>query len=351
MTGLLLPFSWLYGFGILCRNMAFDLGLLKSTSVGVPVISVGNMTMGGTGKTPLVEYIVGVCLAKGRRVAVVSRGYKRGSSGVLVVSDGERVLANVDKGGDEPVQIARKYPKAIVVVGERRVEAARKAVGEMNANVIVLDDGFQHRYLRRDLDIVVVDARKNLYRTRMIPAGERREPMGSIKRAQLVAFSRADAVKEGGGWERWLSNQYRGPKINYQYKLDRIVQIGSDMGFVARDLKGKKMMLFSGIGDHQDFVRQMGSAGMEVVGNARFPDHHAYTEADLKWMLSRVVQTGADGLLTTEKDYIRLSGNASLLNRLTGGSQLYYARIVVEIVNGQGILDALIERCLSGKAA
>jgi tetraacyldisaccharide 4'-kinase len=348
---LLLPFSWLYGLAIGCRNLAFDVGILKSEGVGVPVISVGNMTMGGTGKTPLVEYIVGVCLAKGRRVAVVSRGYKRESGGVLVVSDGERAIVDAATGGDEPVQIARKYPKAIVVVGERRVDAARKAVGEMNANVVVLDDGFQHRYLRRDLDIAVVDARKNLYRTWMIPAGGRREPMSSIRRAQLVAFSRADTVNEGGGWERWLSNQYRGPKIHYRYKLDRIVQVGSDVGLSARDLKGKKVMLFSGIGDHQDFVRQMESAGIEVVGDARFPDHHTYSEADLKWVVSRVTQSGADGLLTTEKDYVRLSGNRSTFNSLVQQSQFFYARIVVDIVNGQGILDTLIERCLSGRIA
>ncbi|MBM2840054.1 MAG: tetraacyldisaccharide 4'-kinase, partial [Bacteroidetes bacterium] len=203
MKYLLIPFSWLYGFIIYCRNKAFDWKLLDSVEVGVPVISVGNLTMGGTGKTPLVEYIVKLCLAKGRKVAVVSRGYKRESGGVVVVSDGKSLLANAAQAGDEPVQIAKKFPGAIVIVGERRVDAARMAIDEFGVNAIVLDDGFQHRFLRRDLDILVLDARKDLSRIPMIPAGERREPLASIKRANVVAFSRTDAATAGNSWMKW----------------------------------------------------------------------------------------------------------------------------------------------------
>jgi tetraacyldisaccharide 4'-kinase len=290
MRYLLLPFSWFYGAAMLCRNMAFDMDLLKSKSAGVPVISVGNMTMGGTGKTPLVEHIVGECIAQGRKVAVVSRGYKRESNGVMVVSNGREMLVDATQGGDEPVQIARKHPKAIVVVGERRVDAAQRAVHEFKANVVVLDDGFQHRYLKRDLDIVVIDARKNLFALPLLPAGERREPVSGLRRAGLIAFSHVDEVPKDNEWPKWLSGKFPAPRISYRYKLDHIKQAGSDRELTTRDLKGRKMLLFSGIGDHQGFVRQMSRAGVDFSDDIRFPDHHAYSQNDLNLITNRVVE-------------------------------------------------------------
>jgi tetraacyldisaccharide 4'-kinase len=349
MRYLLLPFSWFYGLVMGCRNLAFDLGLLKSEEVGVPVISVGNMTMGGTGKTPLVEYIVGVCLARGRRVAVVTRGYKRESNGVVVVSDGQQMLVNAGQGGDEPVQIARKFRKAIVVVGEHRIDAARKAVHELKSDVVVLDDGFQHRYLRRDLDIVVLDARKNLFALPVVPAGEKREWVSGLRRASLIAFSRGDEAPVDGGWSQRLRIEYPLPTISYRYKLDRIVQADSDRELSAADLKGKKMLLLSGIGDHQGFVRQMRKAGIDVLDDMKFPDHHTYTRANLRQVTDRVNEKGADGVLTTEKDFIRLSGDMAVFDECARYILFFYARIVVEILEGREILDSMIDRCLEGR--
>ena len=351
MKYFLLPISWLYGAIVACRNKAFDLGLLRSENVGVPVISVGNMTMGGTGKTPLVEYIVAMCIERGRRVAVVSRGYKRESKGVLVVSDGKQVSVDALRGGDEPVQIARKYRRAIVVVGERRVEAARKSVKELHADVIVLDDGFQHRYLQRDLDIVVLYSRRDLFATPMIPAGERRETMKGLRRSHLMAFSHTDAGGHGGGWSERLGSKFSAPKIKYRYKLDRIMQTGSDKNMTPRDLKGKQMLLLSGIGDHEGFVRQMSMAGIEVAGEIKFPDHHSYTSADLRMVMERLTQKGADGVLTTEKDYVRLSGNMTIFNRLNQRCPVFYAGIVVEVLDGKPTLDSMIDRCLARRVA
>ncbi len=348
MKILLLPLSWLYGMIITCRNKAFDMGMLKSERVGKPVISVGNMTMGGTGKTPLVEYIVRFCLAKGRKVAVVSRGYMRESAGVLIVSDGKNLLAGPGDGGDEPVQIARKFPEAIVVVGERRVDAARVAVEQLNADAVILDDGFQHRYIYRDLDIVVLDSRKDLFRVPMIPAGERRELLRAIGRAHLLAFSRGDQVQETNRWVHSLSGEFRSPKIHYRYQLEKILQVGSDCQLSARDLKGMRVVLFSGIGDHTGFVSQMKRNGVEVVGDLRFPDHHRYTGDDVSGITNLVKKTGADALLTTEKDVVRLSGENALCNTLVKDCPLYYANIVVDITEGRRILDSMIDKCLMG---
>lgn len=349
MKLLLLPLSWLYGLIITCRNKAFDVGLLKSESVGKPVISVGNMTMGGTGKTPLVEYIVRFCLTKGRRVAVVSRGYKRETAGVLVVSDGKHLLAGSKEGGDEPVQIATKFPEAIVVVGERRVDAARIAVEHLKADAVILDDGFQHRYVHRDLDIVVLDSRKDLFCLPMIPAGERREPLHAIGRAHLLAFSRGDQVQEANPWVHRMSGEFRAPKIHYRYQLEKILQVGSDSQLSARDLKGMRVFLFSGIGDHTGFVNQMKRNGVNVSGDLRFPDHHQYADADVSEIARRTMKSGAEAILTTEKDVVRLSGESVLIGELVRDCPLFYANIVVDITEGRRILDSMIDKCLMGR--
>ena len=192
---LLLPFAWLYAVPITLRNTLFDRGVLKQRAVNVPVISVGNLTVGGTGKTPLVEYIVRYLLALGRRVGVVSRGYKRRSKGVVVVSDGRELRVDARDAGDEPMQIASAFPQAIVVVGERRFDAAQEAV-RLGAEVIVVDDGFQHRYLKRDLNIVVVDSTNDVTAEALLPrrrAGERPDPTpvrGSWRRS-WTPFPRA----------------------------------------------------------------------------------------------------------------------------------------------------------------
>jgi tetraacyldisaccharide 4'-kinase len=350
MKYLLLPFSWLYGLAIIGRNLAFDIGILRSVDVGVPVISVGNMTMGGTGKTPLVEQIVNMCLGRNRRVAVVSRGYRRKSQGVVVVSDGHRLLADASQGGDEPVQIARKYPMAVVVVGERRVDAARKAV-ELKADVIVLDDGFQHRYLHRDLDIVVLDSRKDLFRTSMIPAGERREPLGSIRRGQLLALSRVDESSGKDGWLRQLNERFRIPKVSYRHTLDRIRPSGSDGALSAWDLKGRSLLVFSGIVDHQGFVEQMKRAGLDIVADCRFPDHHVYTGKDTSTLLGMATQKGAEAFLTTEKDFVRLSSDAGLFKTLEQRFPLYSAGITVDITQGRELLETMIDKCLRERAS
>ena len=350
MNHLLLPLSWLYGLAVIARNKAFDVGLLRRESAGVPVISVGNVTMGGTGKTPLVEYIVRLSIARGKKVAVVSRGYKRESAGVLVVSDGKTLLAGPKEGGDEPIQIARKFPEAIVVVGERKVDAARVAVDRLKADAVILDDGFQHRYLRRDLDIVVMDSRKDLFRIPMIPAGERREPVRALRRAQLLAFSRTIQNHAPDSWIHWLSNEFRSPGIQYRYQLEKIIRAGADGQLAARDMKGMKLFLFSGIGDHAGFVAHMQWNGMNVAGDMRFPDHHQYSATDISDIKKRALLSGAEALLTTEKDAVRLSGDEGLVKDLMQELSLLYACIAVDITTGQRILDSMIDKCLEGEA-
>jgi len=342
MNILLFPLAWLYGFFVAARNLAFDGGLLPQRSVGVPVISVGNMTVGGTGKTPLVEFLVALLLKRGRRVAVVSRGYGRRSTGVVIVARGSGggVLVDAAAGGDEPVQIARKFPGATVVVGERRADAADVAV-RCGADVIVLDDGFQHRSLRRNLDILVLDARKDIAREPMLPAGRRREWLAGLWRADLLAFSRAD---EGGAptWSEGLMKEFAGRTCSYRSRITGFAAFDGS----AKALVSGKAFVFSGIGDHASFVQGVKEAGLHVAGDKRFRDHHNYSSGDVEEVVRRAEAAGAATLITTEKDAVRLLAKEGAMERIGRGTSPVIALLEVEMREGLHDLERAVDRCL-----
>jgi len=331
MRMLLLPIGWLYGLVVGTRNILFDLGILRTTAVGVPVISVGNMTAGGTGKTPLAERIVEYLAHHGYRVAVVSRGYGRRSSGVLVVSDGTSLKVDAEEGGDEPVQIARKYPGVRVVVGERRVDAARKAVQELRANVIVLDDGFQHRYLKRDLDIVVVDSRKDLRDEPMLPAGIRREPVLGLRRADLVALSKVEF--DSMDWSEGIRSVFKGPVIAFRHVITSVHRAADGAELSPAEYRGRDAVAFSGIGDHGNFIAGLQHEGFRIVGRMQFGDHHRYAMSDIRRVSQLLGETGAAAVVTTEKDLARLQVKGAVKDALST-LPLYSVRITVELVSG-----------------
>ena len=329
--------------------MAFNRGLLRTTSVGVPVISVGNVTVGGTGKTPLTEFIVQHCLGRGKRVAIVSRGYKRKSRGVVLVSDGKTILADFREAGDEPVQLARKFPQTIVVVGERKVEAARRAVHVFHPDVVIVDDGFQHRYLRRNLDILVVNSSHDGYPGRLLPAGRNREPWSAVRRAGLVALSSVMSAEQGSGWKANLVRWYSGPWVEFQYKTAEVRRFPDDELVPLESLKGKAVFAFSGIGHHHGFVEGVKSLGCRLTGSVGFPDHYAYEESDIIEILGKMQETEAEYCITTEKDAVRLMADGRLVKEFQT-YPILYSRIKVKIVSGKELLTDLIDTCLQGKA-
>ncbi len=345
---LLLPFAWLYAIVVTLRNRLFDWGVLKSESVGVPVISVGNLTVGGTGKTPLVEYLVGVLVGKGRRVAVVSRGYKRKSSGVVVVSDGTTILANAESGGDEPVQIATKYRKAIVVVGESRVAAARQAV-ELGADIIVIDDGFQHRYLKRDLDIAVIDSTRDVTRDAVLPAGRLREPISGLKRADVVAFSKFDETIVGQFMlDERLRPVFSGSYVTYRYRVKEARRANDDCAVSLEVVRTMSLLAFSGIGNHEAFLYELTKNEFSTASNLRFPDHHCYTEDDVAMVSSLGKAMNVDACITTEKDVSRLRSNSGLAKTLYNAVPVFYLVIDVDILRGKDELLSRIENLQGG---
>ena len=339
MRTILLPLSWLYGLAAAARNAAFDRGLIRGRRAAVPVISVGNLTAGGTGKTPLVEHITGILGANGLHVAIVSRGYGRRTRGVVVVSCRGEIRADAFSGGDEPVQIARKFPSASVVVGERRIDAAEKAVRECGARVIVLDDAFQHRFIERDLNILVIDAEKEFPRERLLPSGMRREWFSGLRRADLIGFSRAAS----GGDPSWAGDLGRFTEAGtfaYRTVLTGFAKIPGDEPVESASLRGKRVMAFSGIGNHAGFIASLRGEGIVVIAEKRFRDHHVYTAGDFEDILASAA--GAEACMTTEKDMVRIIADPVLVSKVRTGAPFLYAVAKAGILRGGEVLERAV---------
>lgn len=298
---LLSPFSIAYGAIIFIRNLFFDVGIFKISKVNVPIVSVGNLTVGGTGKTPIVEFITRYLLEKGLRVAVISRGYKRNTKGTLVVSDGENILAQPEEAGDELYQIAQKFREAVIIADENRARAAELAVKKLNCNIIVLDDAFQHRKIFRDLNIAVIDITRIPNKEFMLPAGFRREPLKAIRRSDFIIFTRIENTTDIDG------NLYNNvPKAYTTFEPFKIININTETDYDIHQLKGKKCYAFCGIGNPNSFEKLLNDAGITSVKIKHYPDHYKYKNSDLDFIKEDFKKSGAELILTTEKDFIRL---------------------------------------------
>jgi tetraacyldisaccharide 4'-kinase len=345
----LLPLGWGFGAVTGLRNRCYDAGLLREQEVGVPVVSVGNLVAGGTGKTPCVEYLTRHLLRVVPRLAVVSRGYGRQSRGVQVVSRGEGEPLNARLGGDEPVQMARKFPGLVVVVGEDRVAAARHAVKDLGAAAVILDDGYQHRALRRDCNLLLLDARRNIAEEAMLPAGNRREPRSGMGRADMVVFTKLPAGEQRVPWESELRRWFRGP-VAYSRMVTDAVYRAADLR-KAESLPGRSCFAFSGIADHQGFIAGLRSMGLEVGGERSYPDHHRYDEGDVERLARDLDRSGAELLITTEKDLMRLVTDDGMRRRAFQDLPLFYVGVDLLVFKGEEELLAMVDQTVRRSAA
>ncbi len=325
MRKLLLPFSLLYWLGVIIRNLFFEKGILKIKKVEAPVISVGNISTGGSGKTPIVEMLIDKLAFRGR-LAVISRGYKRKSRGTIIVSNGKGTIASVMDSGDEPNQIAHKYPKLIVVVDEDRFRGAKKAV-ELGAEIVLLDDGFQHRYLHRNLNIVVISAREILDGDSIIPAGNRRESLSSLRRADLIILSKCQSKSDfDRAKERIL--QFVKPVVGVRTKLNFYKQISTN---IIVDIADEKTLAVSGIGNPKSFETLLADAGLTMVKHLVFRDHHWFDEKDIENIKRAKRQFDAEWIVTTEKDAVRLKEK---FNDFIASEKVCAAVVEQEIISG-----------------
>lgn len=343
----LAPAELLFRIGAGVRGALYDAGWLAVERAGVPVISIGNVAVGGAGKTPATATVAARLLARGRRVAILSRGYGATRTDARLVSDGERVLLDAAEGGDEPVLLARRLAGVAVLCGPRRAELAHRAVSELGADVLLLDDGFQHRRLARDLDVVLLDAADPFGNGRLLPAGPNREPRAALRRAGLIWLSRVDqldAAARGGGLERLralaLEVSGRAP-VESRHAVDAILDGLLEGSLGLGSLRGRRVLLLSGLARPGSFRRTVEGLGAEVAAERRYADHHAFSAVELEEALRAAGALGCDRVVTTEKDAVRLPRSTARDPRIA------VVRISAEILQGGEALDAALDGALS----
>ncbi len=319
------------------RNRGYDAGILPIVNTGVPVISVGNLTVGGTGKTPMIEYLVRYCGSRRTKVAVVSRGYKRKTQGLVVVSDGVRMRCGAQEGGDEPVQIAEKFPDTIVVADEKKARGAVHAVKTYGAGVILLDDGFQHRSLARGLDILMISGTSSLEGSLLLPAGMLREPVGSSRRAHMAIVSEGEFAETNRAALRKVASI---PCASIAFAVSGVRNFVTSELKNAGCMRGKRCLAFCGIAQPESFRKTIDSMGLEILDMVVFPDHHSFTRSDMRELENRMTDA-VDVLLTTEKDITRLRAFERLPAELS--EKLWHVEIEVEFLTGEEDLHALLK--------
>jgi tetraacyldisaccharide 4'-kinase len=311
----------LYGRVALARRHWFERHPTRRRTLERPVISVGSLSVGGAGKTPVVAAVAGWLLARGERPAILSRGYRRARSadGVTVVSDGARILADVDQAGDEPLMLARQLPGAVVCVAADRYLAGVLAERRLGCTVHVLDDGFQHVRLARDLDVLVTTPGR-IASGRVLPAGRLREPAEVAARAHLLIVVGGDAeVAAAEAWALGIGEYcgatrvIGGPQVlqvrqvRQEQKVQQVRQVPQVL-----QVRDGPVVAVAGIGDPAQFFEALEAAGWRVAGRMPFADHHRFTPADLAAIGRTLAATGAELVLTTEKDAVRFEALGSL---------------------------------------
>ncbi len=336
----LAPLSALYSAAVKARSSGYENRFLKTHKVAAPVISVGNITVGGTGKTPLVQWLANSLSDSGRRVCILSRGYRRENANrQVIVSDGKQILCGVTDSGDEAMMLAQSLAgKSAVVCNADRVAAATYAIEHLQSDLLLLDDGFQHRRLARDLDIVTIDATNPFGNRRLLPAGILREPIESLNRADCVVLTR---TSDGGAVEL----------------MDRIRQVTNASIFESRTTiqqfrrldanefdkdtpnMNQPFAAFCGIGNPRAFFDQLRTAECDVRYETTFRDHHTYSQADIDRIIEQAKTKSAQALITTAKDSVKLQS-------LSFELPCYVAQIEVEISDATKLME-LIENAIA----
>lgn len=301
------PMSALYGAVTEMRLALYRRGILKSAKLAVPVISVGNITTGGTGKTPLVEYIARVVAADGLKVCILTRGYGRENPNQRVlVSDGQTVLANHREAGDEPRLLAENLLGIAAVVGDaNRFASGQWAVAELGAEVFILDDGFQHLQLARDLNVATIDATNPWGARHLLPRGQLRERPRGLARADCIVITRADQVDDLDLLKLEIEkvSDHR-PVFTSRMRAIAIRQLGENATEQQEVIA--PVAAFSAIGNQRSFVSLLKDNGYELQFVSEFPDHHRYSQGDVDSIVEKAKKGGAKALITTAKDAVKL---------------------------------------------
>ena len=349
LLAVLFAFSCLFRLVVAIRYWFYDLGILRRFPLGCQVISIGNVTAGGTGKTPVTEKFARELTLAGRKVAILSRGYRRKEAPwwkrtftqvidpPLVVSDGRHVLLDAAVGGDEPYMLANNLPGVCVIVDRNRVKAGRWAIRHYGCDTLILDDGFQYQRLKHSLEVVLVDKTNPFGNGHMLPRGVLREPAKHIARADVIFLTKSDGdTAEVIADIRQLNDKAEIIECRHAPRL--LKDVWSREELPLDWLKGKTLATLSGIAVPQGFEDSLRKLGAKVIWCERYADHHRYDSSEIIYALNRTSDLGAVALITTEKDAVRFP------QLKTTPVPCYYLRVDIEILKGAENFAAAVGR-------
>jgi len=346
--------SFLFSGVVQLRLWLYRERLLHDQPLGCLVVVVGNLTVGGTGKTPVVEKFARALAERGRRVAILSRGYKRKTLPLwrrawialthaeepppAIVSDGERVLLDSEEAGDEPFMLARNLPGVVVLVDKNRVKAGTYAIRRFRCDTLVLDDGFQYLPLKGRLNLLLVDKTNPFGNGHLLPRGILREPVKHIRRASYVFLTKSNGRPDPEIEELIRKHNPGVDVIECAHRPQHLQRVGTDERRPLDFLRGRRVGAFSGIATPESFEHFLRELGANLVYTKRFLDHYRFTGEDLELIFDEARAAGLDFLVTTEKDAVRLEG------KLDFPLPLYYLRLEIEIIRGAADFQEAVAR-------
>ena len=349
LLAILKGLSCIFAAIVALRYFLYRVGLKRRHPLGIQVISIGNVTAGGTGKTPVTEIFARTLAAEGRKVPILSRGYRRKEapwwqrlftdviSPPLVVSDGKHVLLDSATGGDEPYMLASNLPGVAVVVDRDRVKAGRYAIKRLGCDTIILDDGFQYQKLKHSIEVVLVDSTNPFGNGNMLPRGILREPVRHLKRADIIFLTKCRGDVSAVVQEIRKYNK-TAEIVECTHAPKSLKDVWSREEFPLTWLEGKTTCTLSGIASPKGFENSLRHLGAKVVWCERYADHHSYDSSEILYALNRTADMGADALVTTEKDAVRFPRFE------TSPVRCLYLRIAIEILRGRESFQDIINR-------
>ncbi len=318
VKGVLRVLSWVYGIVVAIRNGFYESRMLPSSNLGRPVISVGNIVMGGVGKTPVVAYLVRFLTADGKHPAVLMRGY---------MDRGQQTAS------DEAAMLKTKFNQVPVLIGSNRVEQAKQFLSQDDCDVFIMDDGFQRRQVKRDLNILVIDSANPFGNGALIPRGILREPHRALKRADMILLSKTDLVKDIDAVKDAIKQfNPSAPVVETIHKPVSLVDPVNRAAMGLTLLNSKKVFCLSSIGNPQGFKKTVESLGAQVVDAAQFIDHYSYLEKNIVDVIDQAKSSGAEAIITTEKDIVKLE---QFYRQFASQIDVYVLGIEIDITEGK----------------